>query len=204
MSITARQTIRTGVVVALSSLTGVTVQSPGDWDVPGAVLPVIKVRVGGQRKAAVGRTMPEFNTTVTVQLQVVCKGADGGAAQDALEALLGSIEDVVYGNVALISKTQQISQVESESFHSSEGALHLAGETVSISFELFESFDPVEIAPGNYPALEQVSITLDSSNVFDPSGTYSNPPFPSAVQPAPRTSGPDGRAEGVDLINLPQ
>lgn len=204
MSTTARRTIRLAVMSALASLTGTLVESPGDWDVPGAKLPVIKVRPSAGRKAATGRTLPEFNTTVSIDLQVVCSGSTGAAAQDALEALLGQVEDLVYGSPALVSQIQQIATVSSQPFYSADGETHLAGESITLEFELFEAFDPVEIAPSNYPALQQLAVTVDSSNVFDPTGTYANPPFPAAVQPAPRTQGPDGRAEAGALVELPQ
>ena len=53
-------------------------------------------------------------------------------------------------------------------------------------------------------AFQEAQIHLDTTTPFDASGTYPNPPFPDAVQPAPRTSGPDGRAEGGLDIQLPQ
>jgi hypothetical protein len=52
--------------------------------------------------------------------------------------------------------------------------------------------------------LQHISITNDLTNVFDATGIYDNPPFPDAVNAAPRTAGPDGRAEGGLDIDLTQ
>jgi hypothetical protein len=62
-----------------------------------------------------------------------------------------------------------------------------------------EVFFPIPTNP-----LQTVDINVDTAAPFDPNGTYANPPFPSAVNPAPRTSGPDGRNEGALTISLPQ
>ena len=62
-------------------------------------------------------------------------------------------------------------------------------------FELYEPNAPID--------LQTITLNVDLQNIFDATGTYSNPPFPAAVVPAPRTTGPDGRDEGyVEADNL--
>lgn len=64
-------------------------------------------------------------------------------------------------------------------------------------------------APAPWPAppgtpivpLYEETITVDLTNVFDPLGTYANPPFPGSVNAAPRAEGPDGRAE-VQIVEF--
>ncbi len=74
------------------------------------------------------------------------------------------------------------------------------------------SFDPVlpdptltawPVTPPATVDVTTLTVDTDLTNIFDPTGTYPNPPFPSAVTPEPRTSGPDGRAEGGLSFTLP-
>jgi hypothetical protein len=48
-----------------------------------------------------------------------------------------------------------------------------------------------------------VNLHADLISQFDPLGVYGALLFPDAVQPAPRTAGPDGRDEGYVEINFP-
>jgi hypothetical protein len=204
MSVLVRRQLRLAFMAALQGLAGGNVVSPGDWDVPGAKLPIIKVRTGAETKASQGRFQPEYTSTTAIELQVVVEALTEGASQDALETLVAQIEDAVLGNVALIKLQQQISSVTAVPTFSSQGEKHLAGMLMTFECETFEHFDPVEINPGNYAGLQGLDVVIDGVNVFDATGTYANPPFPGAVHPAPRTSGPDGRAEGGLTIDLPQ
>lgn len=206
MSVPVRSALRKLVVNALNASTGpgstgVTVVSPGDWNVPGSLLPVIKVRSGQETKTSLARAQPDFTTDSAVELQLAVQAASAEAAQDAMETLLGQVEDAIFCNAALVSAVQQFTRVTSIPTFTAEGDQHIAGLAMTIDMEVVETFDPFAVL--NAVPLQQVNVTVDSANVFDASGTYANPAFPSSVLPAPRTQGPDGRAEGGLVINLP-
>lgn len=72
-----------------------------------------------------------------------------------------------------------------------EGDVYVARETIRIAGYVHEIFEP---ARG--PDLAGINLYVDSINLFDPNGDYAGQE-PFDVQPAPRTSGPDGRPEIV-------
>jgi hypothetical protein len=180
----------------------VTIESPGDWTTPPEVLPAILLRAPGDRKESKHRGQPQFDTTVTIEIEARVQALTAMDAQDAIEDLCLSIEQALLTNYDLISITQQVAAVETKTEITSEGREHFGGAMMHFVFECFESFDPFEaIEP---PALNNMKLHIDLVGTFDPTGTYPDPPFPDSVTPAPRTSGPDGRDEGALDINLPQ
>ncbi|MGF6978953.1 hypothetical protein QFZ94_007468 [Paraburkholderia sp. JPY465] len=190
--------------------TPVTVQSPGDWAVPAAVLPVVIVRTSHEGKESEGRGMPRFTTTCTLEVKATVEASTAQEAQDAIEALWFSVEQALFTDYSLVGMLQQFEAVESALEIRADGARHLAGIAASFRCECFESFDPTEAvpAPGAWPVdppppapLDQVATHVDTIAPADKTGTYPNPPFPDAVTPAPRTQGPDGRDEGTLVIN---
>ena len=203
MSVTARRQMRLLVISAVQAITGVTVLSPGDWDTPSRNFPEIKVRCPNDSKISVAKAMPDFTTTVTIEILARVSGATDVAALDAIEALGQKIEDAVFGMVALTSVIQQIASVSTQTAVTSDGATHIAGALVSVNLELFESFDPFSIDPTSLHALQTVLVNVDTAHPFDSTGTYASPPFPAAVIAAPRTIGPDGRNEATLQITLP-
>lgn len=202
MSVLARRQIREAVKAVLTVLTGVTVESPGDWDTPPGKLPNIKLRCGTERKQSVTKSMPEFTTTVTLEVLARVVASTDVDAQDQIEALGQIIEQAILGAPAFIKILQQVSSITTVTEITSEGQRHLAGIQMLIDCEVFESFDPTEINPSAYPALQEMLIHVDTAKPFDATGTYAAPPFPDSVTPAPRTSGPDGRDEGTLQIDL--
>ncbi|AIP29843.1 hypothetical protein DR64_738 [Paraburkholderia xenovorans LB400] len=198
---TGRSTMRKMVVAAFQAAAAApTIQSPGDWSTPPAKLPAILVRCGDDQKISngnIGET--QFNTDLVIEIRGIVSGPSGEAAQDALEDLGATIEDILLRNVAIRAQTQDFPMIATVTEIKSEGRLHFGAVSMAVHFQIYEAFDPdVETT------LERMTVTADLRNVFDASGTYPNPPFPDAVQPAPRTSGPDGRAEGGFDIELPQ
>lgn len=211
----ARRQIRLAVVGALNSkVTGVsTIVSPGDWATPPAKLPALLVSVPTEQKVSIQRGMPEFTTTVSVVVQGQVAGATAEAVQDAIEDLAYQVENAVLTGYWVVAMVQQFLTVQTEVQCTAEGGRQMAGFTMTFSAELFESFDPTAaISPESpWPPADptiapftETQIHLDMASPFDANGTYANPPFPDAVQPAPRTSGPDGRDEGGLDIQLPQ
>ncbi|MBW9102949.1 hypothetical protein [Paraburkholderia phenoliruptrix] len=198
---TGRSAMRKLVVAALqATATAPTIQSPGDWSVPPAKLPAILVRCGDEQKTSLGPVgETEFNTDFVIEIRGIVSGATAEAAQDALEDLGATIEDVVLRNIGIRKVTQDFPRITSATEIKSDGQLHFGAVSIAMHFQIFEAFDPDVTT-----SLQEMSLTADLRNVYDPNGTYPNPPFPDSVQPAPRTSGPDGRAEGGFDIELPQ
>jgi hypothetical protein len=172
--------------------------------------PVIFLQTPSEDKESLGRNgAPQYVVTTTVRVvarvQQPQEANDAGAAKAelALEQLQAQIEVALINNPALMSKLQQFAWVRVQKQVSGESAVHLGELVMEIGMEFYqgpEDFYPIVGAP-----IEQITIDADLVNVADPTGTYANPPFPDAVVPAPRTSGPDGRAEGgLDFTFPPQ
>jgi hypothetical protein len=212
----ARRQVRLAAVSALqlknaADALGWTIQSPGDTATPPAKLPAVLVRTGGDRKASNGPNVPQFDTGVALEIEGrIAPKNTAEAAQDAIEAMGYAVETALLNDYWLNRIVQNWSSIDTEQEITSDGRQHLGGFRMTLSLECFEVFDPVQVPPPDSawppapPAasadLQEVQLHVDAVNVFDQSGTYANPPFPAAVQPAPRTSGPDGRDEiGADI-----
>jgi hypothetical protein len=202
MSLLARRLLRTTAQNVISAITGVIVDSPGDWDTQPNRLPNIKLRAPGDRKVSVARTLPEFTTTVVLEMEVTVAGETAEEAQDALEDLGSKVEDAFFGAQPLVKLCQQFPTVQTTVKISGEGRSHFGRAHMLIECEVFEAFDPTIINPADYPALQQMGVHVDTARPFDADGTYANPPFPDAVPPAPRSTGPDGRDEGSLELDL--
>jgi len=208
--------IRALFVAALKGATdaGLAVYSPFDWPTSPSAYPLILVHTRKERKVSLGPNAPEFDVYTTVEILARTKSAaqvgDAGSAVAlaAAEALKLQIETALINNPAIWAdpaggqRIEQFTSVDSEINTHSEGDMPMAELAMSIEVKFYqgpEFFYPIPADP-----LQTVNINVDMAGPFDPNGTYSNPPFPSAVTPAPRTSGPDGRNEGALTINLPQ
>nr|GAT43698.1 predicted protein [Mycena chlorophos] len=188
---------------------GASVFSPRDWASFNGQYPAIFVLSKSEDRASLGPNgAQQFTTTteIVITARVVAKMLPNGAgalgAQLALEALKTEIDQVLVNNPVITPLIQQIAYVHTEISVNDNGTDHLAELEMHFGIEFYEGpedFYPVEGVP-----ITDVNVTLDAINRFDPNGTYPDPPFPSSVEPAPRTSGPDGRAEGGIDITLPQ
>lgn len=212
----------------IAALAGVQVQSPGDWETPSVKLPLVMLRNRVERKVSNARTVPNFTTTVSLELLARIEGTTAEQAQDMIEDFGARLEDAVLGAPTFIAWLQQVSGITSNTNITSDGRRHIGELQMMIDCETFELYDPTEINPGNYPDLLQLLINIDTIRPFDPGAStagapntvgaavgdplvgsvpatpanYPNPPFPGSVTGAPRESGPDGRNEGTLLINL--
>jgi hypothetical protein len=143
---------------------------------------------------------------VTLEIESRAAGANAAAAQDAIELLDFAIEQALFTNYALVSLVQQMN-IDSETEITADGRVHFGATKMTIRCEICEVFDPLLDAPAPLQPvavpLAGVNLHVDMIGTFDPNGTYLNPPFPSSVTPAPRSSGPDGRDEGALNINFP-
>lgn len=202
MSQSAQRTLRLVVQAVLEAVTGVPVQSPGDWETPTINLPEIKLRSPGNRKASIARAGANFTTTVSLELQARVSADTAEGAQDAIEALAEKIEAAVLSLPDLIALVQQVASVDTEMSVSADSRTHIGEIRMMLQCETFEEFDPRDSFGDRFIDLQHVAINVDTAYPFDPTGTYAGAAFPAAVQPAPRTSGPDGRNEGVLQIPL--
>lgn len=213
----ARRMLRLAVLAALQPLktsAGVkTIASPGVWPTPPEKLPALLVNVPTDQKQSEGRGMAKFTTTSNVVIQGQVAKSSPEEALDAIDALAFAVENAVLKDYWVTRTVQHFSSVQTEIEVTPEGGPHLAGFRMTLAGEMFEVFDPtqppVDGSPWPPPSpfivpLEGVRIHLDTVEPFDASATYPDPPFPDAVNPAPRTAGPDGRDEGALDIQLPQ
>ena len=161
---------------------------------------------------------PQFTVTstlvISVRVQEKNLPRNGGAALVLLdlETIQQQIKMALINYPPLMSRLQQYPFIRSEMHESGEGESELGELVMQIGMEFYqgpEDFYPMKEASGHPPfdlvaesvvqpiiQLDGLSVTNDLHNVFDPTGTYADPPFPDSVTPAPRTVGPDGRAEG--------
>ena len=181
------------------------------WSVNLPTLPAILIEpLYREQRKGTGSDGVEFDTVTTITLRgrAAASGnnddAGGDALATALQTLKGEIENVIVK--AWMERTGELGTVsgftaiESEFVASSEGEKNVGDVVMAFAMAFIEG-------PDDFPAptlveLEEVAIYPDLVNVFDPAGTYApiQHPFPAAVEPAPRTSGPDGRVEGGALI----
>lgn len=199
----ARRLIRLAALDALKSdtdLAGVNIESPGDWTTPPSKLPAILMRSPSDRKESIAKTSPEFTTNVIIEIEARDDAKNPEEAQDNIEDLCFKIEQALLTNYGLIRLINQVASVDTKTEISADGKIHFGAAMMIFTFELPEMFEPVT----QFQTLDNVQLHADMQSPFDPSGTYTNPPFPSSVTPAPRTSGPDGRDEGALNIDLTQ
>ncbi|MDR5815793.1 hypothetical protein QCE62_19590 [Caballeronia sp. LZ033] len=197
---TGRAELRAVLLSILQTIPSVTVYSPGDWNVPAQKLPAIKMRQAKERKESNGRNgQTSFTTIAAFEIKAELQANSGPAAMLAIETLGAEIEAAIFKSIPLRSRAQNFPFCDTETEVSADGASHIAGLSILLGIEMMETF-----VPDINTQLLEMDLTADLVNVADPNGTYSNPPFPDAVTPAPRTQGPDGRAEGAVTVQYPQ
>ena len=193
------------------------------WD---GSYPILYLHSPGEDMQSLGDAgAPQFTVTATIRVsarvEVRNLPRNGGAAAALveLEIIQQQIKMALINFPPLMKRLQQYPFVRSEIRESGEGDSELAELVMDIGMEFYqgpEDFYPLEeeipdpvIDPAAEAAavqpmalLENVHISNDLTNVFDVLGTYDDPPFPLAVNPAPRSAGPDGRTEGGLDIDL--
>jgi hypothetical protein len=207
---TDSELLRNLTVAALMRQTdaGPHVYHPDDWPVQRLQLPAIQVDTQDEVMQSRGRMggIPQFITSTTVEVSAYVQAHTKEKAKAALNRLAQQIKFQVLTSNDVITSIQQFQQVKSTFKITAEGQQH-----TGIAVIHFEMEYPQEFWPDPEPLdLEEVVIDLDTAQPFDATGTYTsaqsdfNADFPNAAQPAPRTSGPDGRLEGRIKIQLPQ
>jgi len=197
---TGRAQFRAMLLSILTTISGVTVYSPGDWNLTAPKLPAIKLRQGKDHKESLGDIgETQFKTTSFFEIRLEVSAKSGEAALLSLETYGALIEEAIFKSIPLRSITQDFPICSTETDVTADGALHFGGLSIQLGIQYPEVFDP-----DVNTTLQRMTIDADLVNVVDKQGTYPDAPFPDAVQPAPRTEGPDGRAEGGLDIQFPQ
>jgi hypothetical protein len=202
-----------GLMVAAmmgATAAGTNVFAPRDWPTDTSEMPILLVQSPSEVKEnAAGRSgPPQFTVTTTIRVvgRVTAKAQTGDAGAMAALAATGvlqrQIEVAVINNYALRRAIQQFSSVTVKNGVSAEGEQHIAELVMDFALEFYQG--PEDFAPNPSSVLEQFAIYADLVNVFSPTGTFAGTPFAGQAHPSPRTSGPDGRAEGAAVINIPQ
>ncbi len=190
------------------------------WPTNQGDYPLIYLHAPVEEKEGLGRNgAPQYNVTATLRIAVRVEVQElprnGGAevATVELEDFQRRIERILINNPAIMQRVQQFPFIRSEIFDDGEAESNLAELVMDVGIEFYqgpEYFYPIDdqpdpgegfdaateiaaISPVN-PLLE-VGVTHDLVNVADPTGIYPDSPYPATVVPAPRRTGPDGRAE---------
>ena len=165
-------------------------------------MPIVIVRSPRSSSDSQGRSAPEFLTvtTITVAAQVTA-GSEASCYSELLK-LFAQIRQAIVNDYNITKNIQQFLHMQDKIEVSTEGEAPIGMISIDFDMEYLEvesDFAPIVETP-----LEGMDITADMGGPYDPNGKYPNPQYPKSVVPAPRTSGPDGRAEAGLIIDLPQ
>jgi hypothetical protein len=184
--------------------------APRDWPTAKDLYPCILVQSPKEVKDAVGQSgVPQFNVSSVIRIVArvasVASTGDAGAmlCLTALGVIQRQIEIAVINYTPLMLCLKRIGKVEVVNGVKADGEGHLGEVVLDFTLEFYQG--PDAFAPIDGPTLAEIAIFGDLINVFDPTGAYEGSPFPDSVLPAPRASGPDGRAElgGVIVLDNP-
>jgi hypothetical protein len=187
---------------AANTEAGQSVFSPGDWPTNSETMPAILVTAIHERKESMTRAQPNFTTTASIMVDARLQANNEGDAQEKLDLISDQIEQAILTNYNLIQAVQQVAFVETTAKVNSENGTHIAQVVMIFGLEFFQSQEDY-YAPVAPTQVDEVAVHADLQNIYDPTGSYTGSLFPNSVIPAPRTSGPDGRDEGlIDIKNL--
>lgn len=193
-------------IKAGSTAAGQRVYDPLDWATTDIQYPAIKVSPSTDDMQSLMRGPPEFLVTSTLLIvgKVEATGrANDAGAQAALNAAMALARQVlvsVINQYDLTKLLQQFPFVRTQYRVSAEGEQHYAEFAMELGLEYINTED--DFFPVTGQEIDEVAVHGDLQNVYDPTGTYPDSPFPGSVTTAPRTSGPDGRDEIAALIPL--
>lgn len=200
-------------VTALQGTTsaGTNVFSVLDWPTWNGSYPCLYIHTPEEDKESLGRAgAPQFTVTATLTVEGRFQAPagtsnapfDAGAAvvEAALFNLAKQIEQALINYGPLMALLQQYPFIRTRMNLTAEGEQHLGNLVTQIGLEFYQGPEDFYQAPTT--AVGEITVTTDLTNLFDKTATYPNPPFPSSVIPAPRTTGPDGRAEGYTEFHI--
>jgi hypothetical protein len=191
-------------ITGANTAAGSNVYSPLDWATTDIQYPAITVRPTAEDKQSLLRGPPSFLVTLTlllvgkVEAGAQANDAGAAAAEVACMKLARQVEVAVINQYAVTLPLQQFPFVRTQYRVNAEGENHYAEFAMELGLEFIQTED--DFAPVVGQSIDQVAVYGDLQNVYDPNGTYPNPPYPAEVVAAPRTSGPDGRSEIAALI----
>jgi hypothetical protein len=145
---------------------------------------------------------PDFDVelTLAVHIRVEAASVDGKrpeeAAEDQLDALAAQVQQAMSAAPEWVTCFNKFGQ-RTYAAQVQQGGDRIAAEGVCTQvvhyFALYQ--------PPPYPLLEGATLRLDAVDPADLTSDYTVPSTFPAVAPAPRTRGPDGRAEAI--IDIP-
>lgn len=206
-TITTSDDVQAAIVAALIGKTGAgaNVFNPRDWPTKLGDLPMLMIQAPREHKDSQGANAPAYNVATTIRVigRLTGKALDDGAAAGVLLTALGvlqrQIETAVINNYALYKIISEIQSVDVASEVKSEGSQPIGEVTMDFVCLFYQG--PEAFAQPDLTPIEALALYADCVNVFDPNGTYDKP-FNYPVAPAPRAAGPDGRVEGVAVVNI--
>lgn len=175
------------------------------WPLTDVELPAILIpgRYIEEREST-GKASPEYDVITTFKVvgrASALAGVDDNGAdllQNALEILKVQIERRLIGAYPIMLAVSSIMRIESE-FQVIADAQKPTGE-VRMTFKVLFREGPEDFAIPDADPINEISVSTDLLNVFDPLGDYSaGTLFPQSITAPPRTIGPDGRIEGGGL-----
>lgn len=167
-----------GFTLVCATTLGSAVVTPPE-DQLGNIVPGFCVMGGGAGENNYVETVDVGAGTVTLAKPICLKNQASGAAN--LLLTFGSF-------VRLYEAIDDVNTFTD--YEAGENANHIASATIEIVGHTHEVFQPCGTTD-----LAGVNIYVDTVNLFDPNGTYTDLEGPFAGNAAPRTSGPDGRPE---------
>lgn len=186
-----------------NTVAGNDVYSPGTYPSADFATPQILVNSPRERKTSLVRAQPNFNTIAIIRVDARLKANDEATAQINMYAMQYQIEQLILTDYKITTSVQQIAQVDCETGVNADTSDFIGLLAMEFHMEYYQAQEEY-YQPTCPKPLTEMQVHLDLTNVDDPTGTYTNPPFPGSVTPAPRTHGPDGRDEGKLVIDLPQ
>ena len=151
----ARDTAQTAITAALTGL-GATVETDKDTPAQSGKMPIVAI-YAMDKKHQTGAGTIEFETRITVTIEVRCEGDTKAAAQGQCDSICEAIEGALLNGASAFFKLfEQIEDVDTyPEYEGSQNKKHIFSGTIEIVGRVLESFEP---ARGN--ALEKVFVTV--------------------------------------------
>lgn len=190
------------------TVAGNNVFTPRTWPTVAGAMPIILVAPGKETKISKGRSVPMFDVfgVVRVTGRIFAKADAGNAGQvaalAAAQTLQRQIEVAVINAYALRSAIQSFAKIETVVQVAKEGDLIFGEVVIDFGLDVFQG--PEDFHPTDGDPIDELAIFADLINVYSPTGAFNETPYAGDAVPAPRDRGPDGRAEAVSIVSLPQ
>ncbi len=194
--------LREAIVAALrraNTLVGDKVYSPRDWPLASADVPALIVDDSLETCEGRGNLgFPAFRTTAHIVIDGRIERHAVNLVKADLATLRAQIKTTVLTDPTVQALIEQVVSIHTEAALSAENKQHVG--TLRMVFALRY---PEDFEPSVTDTLEGIDLHADLTAPFDPNGVAADHPFLEAVQPPPRTSGPDGRDEAFASFDFP-